>query len=44
MVCDTVTYMNKVLQDENKKVVVEGANALFLDVDFGEFVSLYCQQ
>ena len=35
MVCDTVLYVNKAIA-EGKKVVVEGANASMLDIDFGE--------
>lgn len=35
MVCDTVTLMNKAVK-EGKKVIVEGANATMLDIDFGE--------
>ena len=37
MVCDTVSYMHKALQNESANIVVEGANALMLDIDFGEF-------
>ena len=36
MVTDTITYMNKVLHDETKNILVEGANALMLDIDFGK--------
>ena len=35
LVCDTVSYMHKALQNESAKIVVEGANALMLDIDFG---------
>jgi len=28
--------MNKALQNESAKIIVEGANALMLDIDFGE--------
>lgn len=38
MVCDTVTYMHKALQNESANIVVEGANALMLDIDFGKFL------
>ena len=38
MVCDTVTYMHKALQNESANIVVEGANALMLDIDFGTFL------
>ena len=34
MLCDTVYYMNKAIQ-EKKKIIVEGANATMLDIDFG---------
>lgn len=37
MVCDTVSYMNKALQNESANIIVEGANALMLDIDFGKF-------
>ncbi len=36
MVCDTVLYVNTAVRDK-KKVVVEGANAAMLDIDFGEY-------
>ena len=35
MVCDTITYVNKAIK-EKKKVIVEGANAAMLDIDFGK--------
>lgn len=35
-VCDTVTYLHKALEN-NKKVVVEGAQATLLDIDFGSY-------
>ena len=38
MVVDTVTFMNKQLKDPSRKILVEGANALMLDIDFGEFI------
>ena len=34
MVCDMVYFMNKAIQDK-KKIIVEGANATMLDIDFG---------
>lgn len=37
LVCDTVSYMNNALQNESAKIVVEGANALMLDIDFGTY-------
>ena len=36
MVCDTVAFMHKQLADPSKKILVEGANATLLDIDFGE--------
>ena len=38
MVVDTVTFMNKALQDPDKKILVEGANATMLDIDFGRLL------
>lgn len=35
MVCDTVVYVNTAIKNK-KKVVVEGANAALLDIDFGK--------
>ena len=35
-VCDTVTYLHKAME-ENKKIVVEGAQATLLDIDFGSY-------
>jgi len=37
LVCDTVTYLHKALQDETKTIVVEGAQAVMLDIDFGTY-------
>ena len=34
MLCDTVYFMNKAIQ-EKKKIIIEGANATMLDIDFG---------
>lgn len=39
MVCDTIYYLHKAIRD-NKKVIVEGANATMLDIDFGRCASL----
>lgn len=36
MVTDGVYFMNKALNGPNKKILVEGANAALLDIDFGE--------
>ncbi|MDY3795824.1 MAG: adenylosuccinate synthase [Agathobacter sp.] len=35
-VCDTITYLHKALEDD-KNVVVEGAQATLLDIDFGSY-------
>lgn len=35
-VCDTITLLHKALE-ENKRVVVEGAQATLLDIDFGSY-------
>jgi len=35
MVCDTVVYVNTAIRNK-KKVIVEGANAALLDIDFGK--------
>lgn len=37
LVSNTISYIHKCLM-EGKKVLVEGANATMLDIDFGEFV------
>ncbi len=34
--CDVVTYLHKALEDD-KKVVIEGAQATLLDIDFGSY-------
>ena len=36
MVCDTVTYIHNAIENK-KKVIVEGAQAFMLDIDFGTF-------
>ena len=35
-VCDTVTYLHKALE-QDKRVIVEGAQATLLDIDFGSY-------
>ena len=41
MVCDTVTYLHNALLDERvKHLLIEGANAVMLDIDFGTYP--YC--
>ncbi|PRT53919.1 Adenylosuccinate synthetase [Wickerhamiella sorbophila] len=37
MVIDSVPFMAEMLTDKSKKVLVEGANALMLDLDFGTY-------
>lgn len=40
MVRDTVSYLHDVLTSpEKKNIIVEGANATMLDIDFGRFCS-----
>ena len=36
MVCDTVIYIHNAIKNK-KKVIVEGAQAFMLDVDFGRY-------
>ena len=40
LVCDTVYYINTAIK-QKKKIVVEGANAAMLDIDFGERVKQF---
>lgn len=41
MACDTVVYLNDALNDEKiKHLLIEGANAVMLDIDFGTYP--YC--
>ena len=37
MVVDSVTYLNKALSDPKQNILVEGANAAMLDIDFGQY-------
>ncbi|XP_078001219.1 adenylosuccinate synthetase isozyme 2-like [Glandiceps talaboti] len=37
MVADTVHYMYEALEDPSKNIIVEGANATMLDIDFGTY-------
>lgn len=37
LVRDTVTFMYNILRDSSKRVLVEGANATMLDIDFGTY-------
>ncbi|XP_074641921.1 adenylosuccinate synthetase isozyme 1 A-like [Tubulanus polymorphus] len=37
MVCDTISYMHKVLQNPDTNILIEGANATMLDIDFGTY-------
>ena len=39
MVCDTVTLVNRAVKAE-KNVIVEGANATMLDIDFGKCLEI----
>ena len=40
MVTETVSFLHKQIKS-GKNVLVEGANAAMLDIDFGEFQSLF---
>lgn len=35
---DTVSYLNEAILDGSKKILVEGANATMLDIDFGRSI------
>lgn len=41
LVSETVSFLDKALKD-GKKVLVEGANAAMLDIDFGMFCHCIC--
>ena len=40
MVKETISYLHKTLADHNKNVLVECANAVMLDIDFGKLISV----
>lgn len=40
LVYDTVSFLDKKI-NEGKKVLVEGANAAMLDIDFGKLIDNY---
>ena len=40
MVCDTVLLVNDAIND-GKTVIVEGANAAMIDIDFGNYIFIY---
>ena len=37
MIIDSIDYMNRMIKDDNKRIIAEGANAMMLDIDFGTF-------
>jgi adenylosuccinate synthase len=37
MIIDTIAYLNEAILDGSKKILVEGANATMLDIDFGTY-------
>ncbi len=39
MIIDTIAYLNQAILDGSKKILVEGANATMLDIDFGMFIN-----
>lgn len=40
MVRDGVHYMYEALHGPPKKILVEGANAALLDIDFGQYITV----
>ncbi len=36
---DTIAYLHQAIVDGSKKILVEGANATMLDIDFGMFIN-----
>lgn len=41
LVTDGVYFMHKALTGPSKKILVEGANAALLDIDFGKIVEMH---
>jgi adenylosuccinate synthase len=41
MTIDTIAYLNEAIVDGTKKILVEGANATMLDIDFGTLIINY---
>ncbi|CAF2989191.1 unnamed protein product [Rotaria sp. Silwood2] len=39
MIIDTIAYLNQAIINGSKKILVEGANATMLDIDFGKFIN-----
>jgi adenylosuccinate synthase len=39
MTIDTIAYLNEAIIEGSKKILVEGANATMLDIDFGKFTN-----
>jgi len=39
MTIDTISYLNEAIIDGSKTILVEGANATMLDIDFGMFMN-----
>jgi adenylosuccinate synthase len=37
MTIDTIAYLNESILEGSKKILVEGANATMLDIDFGTY-------
>ena len=44
MIIDTIAYLNQSIVDGSKRILVEGANATMLDIDFGNFENLVNQK
>ena len=41
MITDTVVLLHKALNDQNKRILFEGANATMLDIDFGLILFIF---
>lgn len=44
MVRDGVHYMYEALHGPPKKILVEGANAALLDIDFGQYIAVCARE
>lgn len=37
MIVDSIEFMSNAMNDPNKRIIAEGANATMLDIDYGTF-------
>jgi len=37
MIVDTVNMVDEIVRDKKKRMIIEGANAIMLDLDFGTY-------